>query len=34
MGGELRVVAHFPHKDITINQFEEIESLAEKAVSA
>lgn len=24
MGGELRIVAHFPQGDVTINQFEEI----------
>ena len=33
MGGELRIVAHFPQKDITINQFEEIEALADKAAA-
>ena len=33
MGGELRIVAHFPQKDITINQFEEIDSLADKAMA-
>ena len=25
LGGELRVVAHFPHADIVINQFEDIQ---------
>ena len=34
MGGELRIIAHFPQNDISINQFEEIESLADKTAVA
>ncbi len=26
MGGELRIVAHFPQGDVVVNQFEDIEA--------
>ena len=34
VGGKLCIVVRFPQKDITINQFEEIESLEEKEAPA